>query len=226
MDEIKESGASTSTSSAQEDSNDKKSVESVAFDDHKRALDDMHRYKSEWKKSQEQFNSLKAELESFRNQRLAEKEDYKTLADQYKDQLSQKEQELLEFKEGFFSSKKYDSVYASALKAGLRKEAESDLNLLDLDGVEVERTDQGRVLVHGQDAFVEKLKQIRPHWFKSNDVPMFNSGGGRPPEENKPIDSRELFRLEKQARLGGQKDKERYETARKEYLSKRGFNPR
>ncbi len=218
--DVKESGASTPEGSAQGEQSKQESAKVVSYDDHKRALDDLHKFKSEWKKSQEAINASRAELESLKNQRLAEKEDYKTLAEKYQSELKQKETELNTFREGFFTSKKHDAVYAAALKAGLRSEAESDLTLLQLDGVEVERTDHGRVMVHGSDSYVERLKRERPHWFKNDEPPRVNSGGGKL-SQNDPVTWDRVRELEKAAQKGGQKEQEAYRKAAGEWARMR-----
>lgn len=218
--EKQESGASTSDGGAKGEQQ-QETPKSVSYDDHKRALDDLNKFKGEWKKSQEAINATRAELESLKNQRLAEKEDYKTLAEKYQAELKQKDTELTQFRDGFFTSKKYDAVYASALKAGLRGEAEADLSLLPLDGVEVERTDHGRVMVHGSDSYVERLKRERPHWFKSEEPPRVNSGGGKLPS-NEPLTRDKVYELEKAYRKSGSaKDKEAWQKAAENYLSSR-----
>ena len=142
----------------------------VRFEDHKRAIDDLHKYKSE-------AQTLREQLEERESERLREKEDFKALAEREKKLREETEDKLRKHSSFYQNETKRNAIRAAALKAGIRSEAESDLELIPLDGIEVEITSTGRFLVHGADSFVEDLKRKRPHWFRSSQIPTVNSGG-------------------------------------------------
>jgi hypothetical protein len=173
METVTESGASPSSSGAEENKSDQGSqpeTRQVRFDDHKRALDDMHKFKRE-------ATEAKSRLEELEAQKLREQGEWKTLAEREKELRLQAEQKAGKLNEALYQSRKFDEVYKEALKAGLRQEAISDLELIGLDGIEVELTSTGRMLVHGADSFVQELKRKRAHWFSSDRPPTVNSGG-------------------------------------------------
>jgi len=172
-----ESSESDSTSKDQADSVSK----TVPVEDHQRALRDMHAFKSQKKELEKKVQELEIT-------NLEQKEDWKATSEVHKKRAEEFENKYSGLKDSIFDNEKYNAIRNLALKAGIREEAEDDLSLVKLSGVEVESTSEGRMIVHGADTFVEKLKQQKPHWFKSNDVPKFNSGGAN----TSPIQDREL----------------------------------
>lgn len=138
-------------------------------EDHKRAIDDLLKYKAE-------AQDLRKRLDSEEVTRLREKEDFKTLAEREKKRADEVEERLRK-RDAFYNNEtKLAAVKQAALKAGIRAEAESDLPLLSLEGVTVEVTNQGRFIVHGAEAYIEDLKRQKPHWFKTTKAPTVNSG--------------------------------------------------
>ena len=192
------------TKKADSDLGDTKMVD---WKNHRRALDDMHRFKKE-------AAELKARLEEQENQKLKEKEDWKTYAEREEAKRKEAEERLNSFQGSVFEDKKYSSVREAALKAGMRPEAMSDLELYSLDGVTVEATTNGRFLVHGSEAWVDDLKKSRPYLFSNNDVANINSGGAsnKAASQKAPeLTPQYLLKLEKDVALGvpGAKDKYR-----------------
>jgi hypothetical protein len=169
------SGATATDSGAE--SGEKSENKTVRFEDHKRALDDLHKNKSKARELEDQVNTLNAKIQASEEASLAQQNDFKALAERHKSRAEELEAENRKLSDSFYTSKKYDAVFHNALKSGLRKEAEVDLEMLNLDGVSIERTDHGRVIVHGASSYVEELKRTRPHWFKSSDVARINAGG-------------------------------------------------
>lgn len=121
--------------------------------------------------------TLESQLRAATEEKMAAEGKKDELLQAYKMRAEESEKKIAGFWDSFYAEKKKDAVRASALRAGLRKEAENDLDLVDMDGVEVEKTDQGRVIVHHADDVVENLKQTRPHWFSSKETPRVNTGG-------------------------------------------------
>lgn len=141
----------------------------IRAEDHKRAIDDLLKYKNE-------AQELRKRLDSDEVTRLREKEDFKTLAEREKKRADEIEERLRKRDAFYNNESKLGAVKAAAIKAGLRSEAESDLPLLSLDGVTVEVTNQGRFLVHGAETYIEELKRAKPHWFRTTKAPTVNSG--------------------------------------------------
>ncbi len=132
----------------------------VSREQFERVSKDMHRFKEEAK-------AAKLKAEELERQRLKEANDYKTLYEQErqaKEELAQKQERLTQ---ATIYDKKHSAVVAAFKAKGLRKEAEIDVENLSLDELQIETTSTGRINVLGVDEFVERQKQLRPHWFKS-----------------------------------------------------------
>ena len=199
METHQESSASTSQDSvptSQDDHSapkgDLPKPKTYSEDDYKRKSDDMHRYKQE-------RNDLRKEMEDLKSKQLEDDENWKVAYEREKERRITVETEHEEFKDGYFTDQKFNEVRTLAIKAGLRSDAEADLGLLDLDSVRIEKTDQGRVIVHAADTFVDNLKKSRPHWFKSKNVPTFNTGGGGvPPDKPTELSAEYMTKLERE----------------------------
>jgi hypothetical protein len=143
----------------------------VSWDSHKRALDDMHKFKSA-------VATLEAKIGEIESDKLKQANDFKTLYEREKadkEALNQKYQQTLQ---GTVNTHRFSEIRAEAMKAGLVDTAVSDLELLDLSDVEVEATSSGRFIVSGAKEKVERIKSERPHWFRKMGAPSVNGGGG------------------------------------------------
>lgn len=147
--------------------------------DKQRAIEDLHRWKKEAKNLSSSVEQLKAQLAQSQNEKLREKENWKELAEKEAKRAEEAEGKYKGLYENLVRTQKYSAVRASALKAGLRPEAEADLELLPLDDVEFEVTSNNRFIVSKDKEVVENLKKSRPHWFGTEAPPVFNGGGGR-----------------------------------------------
>jgi hypothetical protein len=189
----------------------------VSFEDHQRALKDLHRFKSRAKE-------LEDAIANKETQSLREKEDYKTLADRYKAELDETQNKLKSINQWFESSQAHSSVKQHALRLGLLPEAEKDLDLLPLEGVVVEtvKTSSGGVRhnVLGADGYVESLKKTRPHWFRDTKAPVFNSGSGIRPEVEIEMSGKKLADIEAKHGRNSKEWKEGFEALRKSKMPK------
>lgn len=186
----------------------------IKWDDHQRALEDLHKFKSSHKKLEKQLDDFKSKFKKQEEERLAKEENWKTLAEQRAEELNKTREQLDNYKSSFYTDKKYSAVETFALKAGIRNEAIEDLSRLDLDGVEIERTDQGRVIVHGAEEFIERLRKTRPFWFKSDKAPQINPGSSLSPIRDEDITPDYVVRLEhKYRRTRSPSDKEAWLSA-------------
>ncbi len=158
---------------------------------------DMLKYKDKMIEAQESLSKRDDEA-------LREKQDYKTLYERSQEHANESEKKYTSLKGNVFSNEKHNAVLMAALKSGLRPEAEQDLGLLTLDGVQVEATTEGRFLVHGADEFVRDLKKTKGYWFKDENVPMINSGGTGKKSAELPneITAEIILELERKKNLG------------------------
>lgn len=194
----------------------------VSWDDHQRALNDLKRFKAEAKQRSQAERELAKRIEDMETSRLQEKEDFKSLAEKRAERIRELEGETESLKSGVFNSKKYDAVYAEAIRAGLRPEAESDLELLSMDSVAVEMTQSTngnrRFQVSGAKDFVEELKRTRKHWFKNSNIPDVNPGGKAFSGSTGVVTAAEVNRLERVFNKSGKaEDKAAYQSALAEF---------
>lgn len=139
-------------------------------------IDEIHENKKRAKE-------LESQLESIKSKGLEEQGEFKSLYEQTKAKLEEQVSKNKKLSEGMIMSRKYDEVLREFMKAGIRDEAIPDVEFLTLDGVNVEMTDKGRMIVHGAAEYVQKKKAERPHWFKTQGAPPVNTGGGILPLE-------------------------------------------
>lgn len=194
-------------------------VKVVAFDDHKRALDDLHKFKRSASEAQLRADELERKMKEIEDQKLVERNEFKTLYERERDKSKELEGKYNSLTKNLFDDRKYNEVRAAALKAGLRPEAETDLELLDLNGVAVERTDKGRIIIHGAGEFVDDLKKKRPYWFQDSKVPNFNGGGANPPKDGAPreLTAEYMVELENKKRRGDKEAAKLYQELMPKY---------
>ena len=171
-----------------------KTGKTVSWDNHQRAINDMHRFKKEKR-------DLETKLGDLESERLKEKEDYKTLSERHEASSKEWQGKYEGLNSSLQNDRKYSAVRESAIKAGIRSEALDDLGRLELDGVELELTTNGRMLVHGADEYVEGLKKPKAHWFKDKKMPTVNTGGaGVEPTSTEKLTASKLVELERKLR--------------------------
>jgi len=191
----------------------------VKAGDHERLLKDTHRYKEEAKRWRAEAEKSAKERRESEDRKLAEANEFKVLYERTAAERDAERAEKQKLIDSYYTNQKISSVRSEALKAGLRPEAEADLDLIGLDSVAIERTDQGRVIVHGTEEFVQNLKKTRPHWFGNTKVANINSGGTNSTATNQTITPDMLFRLEQEGKKTGKMDG--YYAAVKQYSVQR-----
>jgi hypothetical protein len=125
------------------------------------ALSDMHRFKDENKK-------LKDQLESNERERLKSLNDYKTLAEMNESKYKEADTRANKLLQATVYDRKIHAVIGAMRSKGLKKEAELDVENLDLSEVQFETTSTGRINILNADEFADRQKTIRPHWFGSS----------------------------------------------------------
>lgn len=201
-------GANSDESSASTEK--KEATKFIDPKDHQRALDDMMKYK----KASQEVEALREEKRSWEQQQMKQKGLDKELAEKLEKELNKEREEKNRLKNSLIVNQKYEAVRAAAIKAGILPEAESDLEMLDLEDLSSELTTKGRVLVHGADEFMEKVKKTKPHWFKGGSEVKFNGGGtGGDKSETAPLTMKDIAALK-------YKDKKKYDEELAKYVSK------
>lgn len=216
------SGASAENDSGaiSQETASEESSKQVAFEDHQRVLDDMHKFKREMKARDSQISELRKALEEKQAQSLREKEDYKTLFEQTKEKLAAEQAEKQKMLTNIQYSEKYRAALPALQKAGLREDALNLLEMQSFDEIELEATSTGRFLANGVDHFVEVMQSKFPYAFQKKQMPNINSAGGaqKMPSEAK-LTPEYLIKLEKECRLSG--DMAPFKEAKRKYLELR-----
>lgn len=172
--------------------------------DHKRALDDLHKFKSAAKAEAERAAKLAADLEAIKAESLRSKEDFKTLYEKTQSKLAEKEQESAKLKQSVIYAERYRSVLPVLKEAGLRDDALNLLDMVSLDDIEIEATTNGRFICNGMDRFAETFKARYPFAFKEKQMPNVNTGGGQgKPGTPEKLDAAALFKLEQECKKKG-----------------------
>lgn len=194
----------------------------VDFADHKRALDDMHKFKSAARESKERADKLQGELDAAKASSEQEKGNYKSLWESEKTAREEEKRNSERLKASVVRSERFRAVFPELKKAGLRDDAQNLIDKMDFDEIEVEATSNGRFLCHGTDLVVEKMRKEYPYAFEQKKAPKVNSSGGSSggagdgKQEWTPA---KLVELEGQCRRKG--NMEPYKSAYAEYLKQK-----
>lgn len=169
--------------------------EMVSRDAYEQIKKDLFKFKSE-------ARDLRERISEAEKAKLKETENYKAYAETLEKERDEFRQKLQDFTSITLQDKKLSAVREAARKAGIREEALPDVELVDLDGVSVETTSTGRIMVDGADDFVKRLQKTRSHWFKSPTAPKVNGGGGAMPPAPGKISASDVIQAERQWKLG------------------------
>ncbi len=168
----------SASSAADENTSSDNQTRTISFEDHKRALDDMHRFKSQARELEQKYTQLQSQLDTKRKADLEGANDWKSLYEQEKAARAELENKHGSLRENIVYNEKFRAVNAALAKSGLRPDALKILERETLDSIEVEATSQGRFLVHGVDLFVDQFKKQFPFAFQETSPPKINAGGG------------------------------------------------
>lgn len=140
----------------------------VSRKDHERALEDMHKFKRE-------REELLAKLKSEEDNKLKEKEQWKTLYEKEKTRADELEMGKKQLNDSFVNSQKFSALKTECLKMGILESAMVDLDMVDMSGIKIETTSTGRLNILNAKEFAEDLKRVRPHWFGTPGVTRVNT---------------------------------------------------
>ena len=163
--------------------NEKIEKKYVEQKDHESALKDLHKYKSKVKEYESKLTSYETEKETKAQEDLKKQNMYKELADKLEKDLAEEKSKREKNEKMFLNTKKFESLRQAAIRAGIRKEAEDDLELLSLDDVQIEYTSTGKINVSGAEDYITLVKKTKPHWFSGDQV-VVNAGGTNNTQQN------------------------------------------
>lgn len=221
----KGSGASTTDSGATSGDEGQK-ASTISRDDHERALKDLHKFKAQVGDLSKKLTDHERALKQREEEKLASEGKLQELAEiraKERDEATQKLRELEEQRqkdrELFWENQKYDAVVSGLKQRGLREEAIEDVDALDLTEIHVERTDRGRALFPNLPDVLDRIKNKKPHWFKSSSSTVVNSGGRTVVDGVKSFGPKEIVDLERRWKMTGRaEDKKAYMDAYQTYV--------
>lgn len=160
------------------DGDQNQSQKTVSIEDHQRALQDLHKFKEDSRKSKDALAALQNEVATLRTKGAEEKGDFKSLYEQKNQELIAERQKAQEFKTSVLATQKIQTLEGTLKKLGLKPGSESVMDFADLEKMPHELTSKGRILVHGADELAADLKKNYPFAFSAPPPPDFNGGGG------------------------------------------------
>lgn len=170
--------------------------EMVSRDELNKVLDEMHNYKRQAKEFEESLSKRKMD-------ELKQKDEWQKVAQIKEEEATASKAEADKLRDSIIWDKKYSALKEQALRSGIRREALSDLELIDFQNdLAIETTNTGKVNVLGADRAINSLKSTRPHWFGSkggnvnSSSPEVVVGGG-------PVTMQDIFKAEKKAKESG-----------------------
>lgn len=176
----------------------------VTRDAYERMQADLVRHKEEARK-------LREEREADATRKLKEANQFKELAERYETENKTLKEENHRIKSSVLEERRYSTVREAAKKLGLRAEAVSDLEGLDLSEVSIETTSTGKINVLGADKFAERLKTVKPHWFSAGNAGSVNSSTPRAGDSDAAsggaVTTQDLIAAEREGRKSGDMSK-------------------
>lgn len=134
---------------------------------------DMHKYKTE-------AQTLRKAQEDARTAKLKEEAKWQELAEAREKEIETLRTDNQRIQDSYVNDRKFSALREKCQALGLRKEAISDLEGLDLGDITVETTNTGRVNILGADKFANRLKTLKPHWFSDpKTTPNVNTSSTR-----------------------------------------------
>jgi hypothetical protein len=181
---------------------------------------DHDRLLSDFKKTKGELKTLKDAEAKRQTDKMKSDNQFKELAEKMEKERDDAKAETANIKNSYLNDRKFSAVQAAAVKLGLRDEALSDLETLDLEDVETETTSTGKINVLGANKFAERLKTLKPHWFSDKKAdPNVNTGGTRVRDSAGQITVKQILEAEAEAKKTG--DRAPYEALVRKYNNQR-----
>jgi len=184
-------------------------TQSVDLKDRTRALTDLKSVKAK-------NTLLEQQIKDQELAKLKDSDNWKQIAENAQTESADWKQKYDSMGATVARDKKLSAVREHCMALGIKPEAKVDLDILDLDGVEIETTNLGNINVIGAKAFADKLKMSKPHWF-GRSVNNVNTDLPLEITNNSKVTYEQLKVLEVKARKSG--DYTAYEAATERYRS-------
>ncbi len=189
----------------------------VSRADHERALADLNKFKKLAADSAR-------EKKDAETARLKESNDWKTLAEQRENEAKEANERAERMSTSYVNDRKFTAIKSKCEALGIRAEALSDLEDLDLADIAVETTSTGKVNILGADKFATQLKARKPHWFSDKKAPRVNTNGTVILDSSDTITPKDLLAAEAKGIKSG--DKTEYTEMFKKYQQQRAAGSR
>ncbi len=184
----------------------------VSWKDHQAALSDLHKFKQKALK-------LEQDQKSARENELKAKEQWKTLAEQREAEVNDWKNKYEGTVKSTVNLTKMSALKDECMKLGLSDE--KDLEFLDLEDLQIETTNTGKMSVLGAKTFAERLKAIKPHWFRPT-ATVVNSSNPRIVDPSGPVSAQDVYAAEKAWRNSKKpEDLQNYQEVHAKYLKSR-----
>jgi hypothetical protein len=153
---------------------------------------------------------------------LRKNKQFKELAETYENENKDLKKKLVDRDKAVIENKKFEAIKAACDKLGLLPAAVSDLDGYDFTDITVETTSLGRINVLGADKFAERLKTLKPHWFKEAGNGAINPKTGRVLDSGGKVSVDDVYEAEKKFRKSGsEEDKRAYHDLAQKYQKQR-----
>lgn len=129
---------------------------------------EIEKYASQIKELERKHNEAMQKLKEKEMFELQKNQEWQKVAEIKENEAKEYQSKYEGLKEALVRREKYNALAQAALTGGIRKEAISDLSLVDLNDLKVETTKDGNVNVLGAEKMIQKLKTLKPHWFQSS----------------------------------------------------------
>ena len=186
--------------------------EMVARADHERAISDMLKHKNE-------AATLRAEIEAQKTMKLKAENQWQALAEAKEKEVETLKTETKRMNDAIIERERTSALKMKAAALGLRPEAVSDLESLDLTALRIETTNTGKINVLGVSEFADRLKSVKPHWFTDKTPPNVNTTSPRILESGGAITPQDLIAAEREGRKT--KDLTKYRELHTKYQQQR-----
>jgi len=173
--------------------------------DLERALGDLHRFKDQARSQASQITELQSQIESLKTKQAADANDYKALYESEKAKSAETVQKYTDLLGHTVKTERHRAAYPALKKAGLRDDAESLIDVMDMSPMHVEATSSGRFSVDGVEDWVEAQKLKFPYAFQKPNGPNVNGSTGNGGHQGGPVrhTAASLYALEQECRKKG-----------------------
>jgi hypothetical protein len=177
-----------------------------------KVMSELHKHKAKAKSLEDKVNEDKMS-------RMKEQNQWKEIAEAKEREAAEARERAEKVQSSFLSEKKYTAAREKCMALGIRAEALSDLEMLDLESIQIETTSTGKINVLGADKFAERLKTTKPHWFQEKKATTVNTDATRVIDQGGTVTPQMIMEAEKEARKTG--DTSKYHDLHKRFQQQR-----